>query len=287
MKMEERSVLFVLTLKFMNSQRSGGENPVYASVHKNGKWLVNGNYTDASVAVYPLLENGKIDSLAQILKFSEGSVNPDRQKKAHIHSVVFSPDFNSIFFTDLGADKIRIYPFENTDLKPLHIEQSSFIKTKPGTGPRHFIFGKNGKTAYCIEEMAGEISVYDFTENTLKEIQKIPTHSAEIKDGFESSDLHISPDAKFLYATKRGKENNIAIFKIQSNGTLETVGYQKTHGKHPRTFIIDETGKFVIVANTGSNKVITFKRNPVTGLLKKVGRPIKIKNVSCVKTKIY
>lgn len=275
------------TLKFMNSQESGGENPVYVSVHKNGKWLVNGNYTDASISVYPLFEDGKIDSLAQILKFSEGSVNPDRQAKAHIHSAVFSPDFNSIFFTDLGADKIRMYPFENTDLKPLNIEQSSFINTKPGTGPRHFIFNKNGKTAYCIEEMAGEISVYDFTENTLKEIQKIPTHPVKIKDGFESSDLHISPDGKFLYATNRGKENNIAIFKIQSNGTLETVGYQKTYGKHPRTFIIDETGKFVIVANTGSNKVTVFKRNLETGLLKKVGKPVKITNVSCVKTKIY
>jgi len=275
------------SLKFMNSQKSGGENPVYVSVHKNGKWLVNGNYTDASVSVYPLLEDGKIDSLTQILKFSDGSVNPDRQAKAHIHSAVFSPDFNSIFFTDLGADKIRMYPFENDDLKPLNIKQSSFLKTSPGTGPRHLIFSENGKTAYCIEEMAGEISVYDFTENKLKEIQKIPTHSAKTKDGFESSDLHISHDGKFLYATNRGKENNIAIFKIQSNGALETVGYQKTHGKHPRTFIIDETGKFVIVANTGNNKVVTFKRNPVTGLLKKIGKPVKITNVSCVKTKIY
>ena len=31
------------TLTFLNSQRSGGENPVYVSVHKNGKGLANGN----------------------------------------------------------------------------------------------------------------------------------------------------------------------------------------------------------------------------------------------------
>ncbi|MCW3167192.1 lactonase family protein [Chryseobacterium sp. 09-1422] len=274
-------------LKLLNSQKSGGENPVYVSVHKNGKWLVNGNYTYASVSVYPILEDGRIDSISQLLKFSEGSINPDRQAEAHIHSAVFSPDFKTIFFTDLGADKIRIYPFDNGDLKPLNVEKSRFIKTKPGSGPRHFILSKNGKWAYSIEEMAGEISVYDFTENTLREIQKIPTHPAKIKDGFESSDLHISPDGKFLYASNRGRENNIAIFKIQSDGTLETLGYQKTYGKHPRTFIIDETGKFVIVANTGSNRVVTFKRNPVTGLLKKTGKSLKITNVSCVKTKVY
>lgn len=274
-------------LKYLNQQKSGGENPVYLSVHKNGKWLVNGNYTDASISVYPLLEDGKIDSLAQVLHFSEGSMNPDRQTKAHIHTAVFSPDFNTILFTDLGADKIRIYPFDSSQQEPLNERESSFIKTKAGSGPRHLIFSEDGKTAYCIEEMAGEISVYSFEGNKLTEIQKIATHPSKIKNGFESSDLHISPDGKFLYATNRGKENNIAIFKIKANGILETVGYQKTFGKHPRTFIIDETGKFVIVNNTGSNKVVVFKRNTETGQLKKTRHWVKIDAVSCVKTRSY
>lgn len=39
------------TLTFINSQKSGGENPVYITAHKNGKWLINGNYTEGSVSV--------------------------------------------------------------------------------------------------------------------------------------------------------------------------------------------------------------------------------------------
>jgi len=274
-------------LTYLNQQKSGGENPVYLSVHKNGKWLVNGNYTDAGISVYPLLEDGRIDSLRQILHFSEGSINPDRQTKAHIHSAVFAPDFNAILFTDLGADKIRIYPFESNQQNPLNEKESLFIKTKAGSGPRHLTFSEDGKTAYCIEEMAGEISVYSFRENKLTEIQKISTHPSEIKSGFESSDLHISPDGKFLYATNRGKENNIAIFKIKPDKTLETVGYKKTFGKHPRTFAIDETGSSLIVTNVATENAVVFKINKKTGALKKVGRPVKITNVSCVKTKIY
>ncbi|WP_332452849.1 lactonase family protein [Chryseobacterium aquaticum] len=274
-------------LRYLNQQNSGGENPVYVSVHKNGKWLVNGNYTDAGLSVYPLLEDGKIDSLKQIVNFSEGSINPDRQTKAHIHSAVFSPDFNTILFTDLGADKIRIYPFNSSQQKPLNEKESSFIKTKAGSGPRHLIFSKDGKTAYCIEEMAGEVSVYSFEENKLTEIQKIATHPSKIKNGFESSDLHISPDGKFLYATNRGKENNIAIFKIKPDKTLETIGYQKTYGKHPRTFAIDDTGSFLIVTNVATENAVVFKMNKESGALKKVGRSVKITNVSCVKTKMY
>jgi 6-phosphogluconolactonase len=248
--------------------------------------LVNGNYTEAGISVYPILENGKIDSLRQLLSFTEGSVNSDRQEKAHIHSAVFSPNFQTILFADLGADKIRIYPFDSSAIKPLIIDKNNILKTTDESGPRHLTFSKNGKFLYSIEEMVGYLSVYGFSNNIIKPIQRIATHNSKIKEGFESSDVHISPDGKFLYATNRGKENNIAIFKIKEDGTLENIGYQSTYGKHPRTFAISETGKFLIVTNVASNNAVVFKRNIETGMLKKVEK-VKIENVSCVKTKMY
>ena len=276
------------SLTFLNQQKTGGENPVYVNVDKSGKWLINATYNIPTISVFPLLENGKIDSIAQHFTFTEGSgVDPKRQDKAHTHSAVFSPDFKTVLVADLGADKILQYPFDDNLKQPLIDSQSTFINTKPGSGPRHITFSKDGKLAYSIEELAGMISVYDFSENKLKEIQRIATHTDKIKEGFESSDVHISPDGKFLYASNRGKENNIAIFKIKEDGTLKSIGYQSVKGKHPRTFAIDETGKFIIVTNVISQNVTVFKRNLETGMLKKVGKPIKIKNVTCVKTKMY
>jgi len=276
------------SLTFLNQQKTGGENPVYVNVDKSGKWLINATYNIPTISVFPLLENGKIDSIVQHFTFTEGSgVNPKRQEKAHTHSAVFSPDYKTLLVADLGADKISQYPFDANQKQPLIDSQSTFINTKPGSGPRHITFSKDGKLAYSIEELAGMISVYDFYDNRLKEIQRIATHPDKIKEGFESSDVHISPDGKFLYATNRGNENNIAIFKVLNDGKLESIGYQKTKGKHPRTFAIDETGKFIIVTNVISQDVTVFKRNSETGMLKKVGKPVKIKNVTCVKTKMY
>jgi len=276
------------SLTFLNQQKTGGENPVYVNVDKSGKWLINVTYNIPTISVFPILENGKIDSIAQHFTFTEGSgVNPKRQEKAHTHSAVFSPDYKTLLIADLGADKILQYPFDANQKQPLIDSQSTFINTKPGSGPRHITFSKDGKLAYSIEELAGMISVYDFSDNRLKEIQRIATHPDKIKEGFESSDVHISPDGKFLYATNRGNENNIAIFKVLNDGKLESIGYQKTGGKHPRTFAIDETGKFIIVTNVISQDVTVFKRNSETGMLKKVGKPVKIKNVTCVKTKMY
>ena len=106
------------TLTFINSQKSGGENPVFVTVHKNGKWLINGNYTEGSVSVYPISENGTINTIAQNIQFSEGSINKERQDRSHIHSTVFSPNFDYVFLPDLGADKIRCFKFENEKNEP-------------------------------------------------------------------------------------------------------------------------------------------------------------------------
>ena len=273
------------SLTFLNKQSSGGENPVYLSVHKNGKWLVNGNYTEGSVSVHPLLENGKIDSLAQNFQYSDGSVHKERQKRSHVHSVVFSPQHDYLFMPDLGADKIRCYRFDENQQQPLIETNPPFTKTDLEAGPRHFTFHPNQKFGYCIEEMAGAISVYQYENGTLKKIQRINTHPDKIKEGFESSDIHISPDGKFLYATNRGKENNIAIFSIDENGLLKNIGYQSTLGKHPRIFALDESGKFLVASNVTTGNVVVFKRNKKTGLLKKTGNEIKMENVSCVQVR--
>ncbi|WET50567.1 lactonase family protein [Chryseobacterium indologenes] len=275
------------SLTFINSQNSGGENPVYLTVHTSGKWLINGNYTEGSTSVYPLSENGEIQPRIQNLQFSEGSINPDRQDRAHIHSTVFSPDFKYVFLPDLGADKIRAYRFETEKKEPLLAAEKPFIPTTLGSGPRHFAFHPNGKFAYCIEEMGGAVSVYQYDNGKLEPIQRINTHSDKLKEGFESSDVHVSPDGRYLYASNRGNENNIAIFSILNDGTLKIVGYQSTKGIHPRTFTMDSTGAFLIVAHPVSGTAVVFKRNAVTGLLKKVGKKVKLNGVSTVQIRKY
>lgn len=273
------------SLTFLNKQPSGGENPVYVTVHKSGKWIANANYSQGSVSVFPVLENGKIDSIAQNFQYSDGSTHKERQTKSHVHSAVFSPQFDYLFLPDLGGDKIRCYAFDANQRKPLVETKTPFTKTDLEAGPRHFTFHPNQKFGYAIEEMAGAVSVYAYKNGTLKKIQRITTHPDTLKDGFESSDVHISPDGKFLYASNRGKENNIAVFSIAKNGLLKNIGYQSTFGNHPRVFAIDESGKFIVVTHVNSGNIIVFKRDFKTGLLTQTGEEIKMDNVSCVQIK--
>jgi len=274
-------------LTWINSRSSAGENPVYATTDKSGRWLIDANYTEGSVSVYPISADGMLEQIVQNIQFEGSSINASRQERSHLHAAVFSPDGEFIFLPDLGSDKIRCYAFNAAKKEPLQISNYAFTRTFPGSGPRHFTFHPNRKFAYCIEELSGMVSSYKYENGLLDSIQRIAAHPNNIVSGFESSDVHISPDGKFLYASNRGAENNIAIFSIANDGTLSTAGYQSTFGNHARVFAMDESGKFLIVTHVTSGNVIVFRRNFATGQLTKVGKEVFIPNVSCVQVKRY
>ena len=272
------------SMKFLNSQNTNGENPAYLSLDHTGKWLVDANYTGSSISVFPIAKDGKINPMAQHIPFTEGSINPDRQKSSHVHSVFFSPDNNYVFSPDLGADKIRIFPFNINKKEPLEIKNVSFIQSTPGSGPRHFAFHPNKKWGYSVEEIAGTISAYSIKKEKVKLLGTTKIESKNETKDFGSAEILISPDGKFLYVSNRGLENNISIYSIKKDGTLKSVDTQSSLGNHPRNFAISPSGKFLIVANMNSGDIIVFKRNLKTGLLKKASE-LKLKNISCVKIK--
>lgn len=272
------------SLTFVNSQETKGENPAYLSVDATRKWLIDANYTGSSISVFPLAEDGKINPIAQHIPFTEGSINPKRQESSHVHSVYFSPNNDYVLSSDLGSDKIRVFPFDGSKKEPLNTTNSNFTKTTPGSGPRHLALHPNKKWVYSIEEIVGAVSAYTLENGQLKLIERNKIQSKNEVSDFGSAEIHISPDGKFLYVSNRGIENNITIYSIQKEGSLKYIATQSSLGNHPRNFAIDPSGKFIIVANMNSNNVIVFKRNKQTGLLKKSSK-LKLKNISCVKIK--
>ena len=281
-------------LTLVGSQKSGGENPVYVSSDISGRWLINANYTGGSASVFRINEEGKISPAIQVINYTDSSVNKSRQSKSHIHSAVFSPDSKYVFFPDLGADKIRIYQFDTLQNEPFQNGPARFTKIFPGGGPRHIIFNSKGDVAYCIEEMGGAVDVYSFKKGILKPIQRLIMHSENSENNsspkmpsYSGADIHLSPDGRFLYASNREPQNNIAIFSVKKNGKLKAIASDSTYGVHPRIFAIDPTGKFLIVANQMSDNIVVLKRDPSTGMLKKTGEEVKIESPSCVKIRQY
>lgn len=266
-------------LKFISRQPTGAANPVYAALDKQEKWLLSGSYTGGGMAAFAINKKAEIQPAAQVRLFQDSSIRP-QQKSAHIHSVNFSPDQQHVYLPDLGADKIRHFSFNSSLAEPL--TEKTAIKTPPGSGPRHMAFQPEGRFAYCVSELSGTITAYSCQNGQLDSIQEVSLHQQPHKF-YSSADIHISPDGRFLYASNRGEENNIAIFSInRSSGHLSAVGYQPTGGEHPRNFIIDPSGKFLLVANEISGDIVVFRRNQKTGRLTDTGQKVQVKGPSCL-----
>lgn len=271
------------SLQFINKQTSGGANPCYITTDKNNQYAIVANYTGGSIAVLPINEDGSLRPYSQLIQHQGTSKNKERQEKPHVHSTVFSPDQRFLFAPDLGTDKVTIYTFTPGSGTPLYPANPAYVISAPGNGPRHFTFHPNHKFAYLIEEMSGTVVIYKYNNGKLNFIQRIATHPKDFKGPIGSADIHLSPDGKFLYASNRGDENNIAIFAVNvATGKLTPKGYQSTLGTKPRNFTIDPTGQFLLVANQDTDNIVVFKRNKQTGMLKETGEQIKVPTPVCL-----
>jgi len=271
-------------LTFLNKQTTGGRNPVHLTVDKTNTYVISVNYTDAGISVFKCNPDGSINPLTQLIECSGGSVNQSRQKAAHIHSCNFSPDNTYLFAPDLGSDLIRTFLFNNDSLTVI---DSLTISTEKGSGPRHFTFHPNDSFAYCIQELNGTITAYSYANGQLKWIDSYTSYQTS-QNEYSSADIHISPDGKFLYTSNRHDENTISIFSInQTNGKLTLKGHQSTFGAIPRSFVIDPSGNFLIVANQKSNQLIVFKRNLESGLLFKTDVEINVNSPASLKMVKY
>ncbi len=276
------------SITFINKQNSGGENPVFLTASKNNEIVINANYTEGTVTTFTTNPDGSLNPFGQLIRFEGSGINTRRQDKSHIHAAVFSPDYEYVFFPDLGADKIHVYQFDPNQLEPLISRQDRNYSASPGSGPRHFEFHPNQQFAYCIEELSGTVTAFRYTSGVLDSFQTIFSYS-KIQDEFNSADIHISPDGRYLYASNRWEnENTISIFSIDiESGRLTLVGHQFTFGDHPRNFTLDPTGNFLIVANQVTNNIVVFKRDIKSGLLKRTGKVIHVPSPSCLKMRVY
>lgn len=271
------------SLKSLNTQLTGGADPCYIEIDQAGKHVVTANYSGGSITAFNVNEDGTLTAASQFVKFVGKGIDPERQKAPHLHCVRYSPDGKFLFADDLGTDKIHKFDVNNGEPgNYLKVGSPAAFDVPAGSGPRHLEFHPNGKFAYLITELSGDVIAfnYDASKGNLTEIQSIKADTLNAKG---SADIHVSPDGKFLYASNRLKGDGLAIFSIdQTNGKLTKVGYQET-GVHPRNFVITPNGKFLLVASRDSDIIQIFLIDRVTGLLENTYKDIELDMPVCLK----
>lgn len=187
----------------------------------------------------------------------------------------------------LGADASGSAPEEPGSLTLFRHEQGQLTRVQtvlpgPGLGPRHLDYA--GERVFVVMERGNRLSSYRLAAGQLAQQpeQDLPTlRSPEsARPGQRAGAIHLHPSGKFLYVTNRanrtttvrvagedaevfaGGENNVALFALEPGSgepgavELRPVEHHDTRGFEPRTFTIEPSGRFLIVANQSERKVL-------------------------------
>jgi 6-phosphogluconolactonase len=233
----------------------------YINVDHTGKHLLGASYVGAKVAVYPIDARALVEPNAvQVI---------DTKPKAHC---VFIDAANKyVYVPVLGGDIVMQFRFDPATgmLTP---NDPPSVSTKEGAGPRHFTIHPNGRWAYLITETTATIGTYaiDPNKGTLTEIAFVDTGDYDGKDSAAASDIHVTPNGKFVYGAVR-TTSTLHGYKVDPDkGTLTAIGKFPTE-KTPRGFSIDPRGRFLLSVGMDSAGITVHAIDPDSGELKAAG----------------
>jgi 6-phosphogluconolactonase len=270
--------------EFVNMVATHGTDPCHVTVDKTGKFALVANFASGSIAVLPIRRDGGLEEASDVIQHRGSSLDPIRQSGPHAHSVTLDASNRFAYVPDLGLDRLMIYRFDSEG-GTLKTHGQCCFETKPGAGPRHFVFHPGNSFAYLIDELDSTIVTlgYDEQKGTVEEIQTLSALPQPFRGKSTCADILVDPTGRFLYASNRGHDS-IAMFRIDdSTGELALIGHEPTRGKTPRNFTIDPSGTFLLAANQDSDCIVCFRIDRQSGRLTFDGQVTHAPTPVCVK----
>jgi 6-phosphogluconolactonase len=281
-------------LKSLNTVGSGGAGPTFVSLTPSGRFVLVANYFGGSVAVLPVLEDGRLGAATDV-KADEGKVGPAKATNAprgsfafsghdrtHAHMIQADPSGRFVLHVDLGLDRIFSWKFDPArgTLAP---NDPAAVSLPAGDGPRHFHFHPNGRWLYSIQEEGSTVVLFDYDADAgrLAARQTISTLPRGFAGSNFCSGILVSPDGRFVYAGNR-LHDTIGIFSVGAKGDLTYVGEEWTRGSYPRSFNFALGGRFLYCCNQRGDNVAVFRVDPQAGVLTFTGHYVPVGNPSSI-----
>jgi 6-phosphogluconolactonase (cycloisomerase 2 family) len=250
---------------------TGGRNPVHLSVDPTNRFLVIANHVVAEgvrsgLAVLPIGEEGRLSAPVDVVAF-QGKVGPHRveQPFPKPHQVAFDRHGKFIVVPDKGCDLVRVFRLDGNG-QLLAVGET---KARETSGPRHVAFHPSDRYAYVVNELDSTLVAYRFDPATgaLAPFQVVSALPDSFTGDSRASEVEVSRDGRFVYASNRGSDT-IAVFAIdQATGRLTPRGWTPSRGKTPRFFALSPDGGALYAANEEGDDIVGFSVDPKTGLL--------------------
>ncbi|CAE7826120.1 pgl [Symbiodinium microadriaticum] len=298
---------------------AGGTSTCYITLDKACENMLVVNYWNATIGVFALDKaTGAVSCRRSLFDPNEGrpmkarhdahvnhsendpSAQQERQADPHSHAVILDPFYGRIAYVpDLGMDLIRqfYYDPEAGELTAAGT-MSSGPPGRKALGPRYIEFHPTLPICYVVNELASDISVFEFdheateaiikagrpgaaqAQPTLRLVQSVRT----IPDAFPGEAntcgrVAVHSSGNFVLVSNRGHDS-ITVFRVHythgHRGLLSVAVTQHTRGATPRHFQFDSSGQWLITANQDSDNISVFRFNLATGKLEWTGNEYEV-----------
>lgn len=247
------------------------QRPGYLMTDNNGEFLAGNHYGPGMATIW------KIDPVYRGDTVQELTL----EKKAH--STVFSPDNHWLLVPATGPNKVFINHF-TAQVGTSEPHDPPYAHGPSGEDearqPRHLIFHPNLSIAYTTNERERPgvgVWQWDTEKGTLTPIQNIVTQPEGFNGRISTADLHLTPDARYLYVSNRdvsdrrsahGEDSMVGFSVDPQKGHLKLIGHFPCE-RIPRSFTIDKLGRYLYVAGQGDARLGAY-RIEESGALKKI-----------------
>jgi 6-phosphogluconolactonase len=235
----------------------------YILADKTGNWLLGASYGANLVSVNPIGKDGKVGKPQQVIPTARNA-----------HAIITDRTNKYAFVPHLGTDQIFQFKFDAKTGK-LAANTPPTVQIKQGAGPRHIIMSADNKFAYLLNELTAVVTTLSLDAKTglltqVSEASALPADSKlkpgagrpspgrDVSQDIWASDLHLTPNGKFLYAAERTGNQIGALSVDGATGKLTYLSTTQTEPQ-PRGFRIDPTGKYMVVTGEKSDTISVYE----------------------------
>jgi 6-phosphogluconolactonase len=247
----------------------------YITHDRTGRYLLGASYGANLVSVNPVKSDGTVGDPMQVIPTARNA-----------HAIVIDKTNRFVFVPHLGTDQVFQFLFDDRGGK-LTANTPPVLQLKAGIGPRHLVTSPDNRFVYLLNELTATVSTLalDTKTGTLNETSSAsalpaevtlhpgvprPQQGRDVSNDIWASDIHVTPNGRFVYAAER-TSSSIGAFRVDpATGALTFLGSTSTE-KQPRGFRIDPTGRFMVVSGEKSETISSYAIES-TGLLSQIGR---------------
>jgi 6-phosphogluconolactonase len=251
------------------------ESLPYIVFDRSGRFLLGASYGANLVSVNPVGADGRVGAPTQVIPTARNA-----------HAIRTDTSNRFAFVPHLGTDQVFQFVFDAKSGR-LSANTPPVLQLKQGSGPRHLITSPDNRFVYLLNELTATVSTLALDANTglLSEASSAsalpadtklvpgaprPTPGRNVDNDIWASDLHLTPDGRFLYAAERTSSTLNALSVDGTTGKLTYLGSTPTE-KQPRGFSIDPTGRFLVATGEKSDTISTYAID-ARGALRQIGK---------------